>query len=397
MKYTICLAICGVLLFGIACQQETFVPVPEANPKFEAAVKATLDLPSNPYSYTLMTEGLHGQPNQHAPLDYNLVTLGRTLFYDKALSVDNTVSCASCHQQALGFADNLAFSKGVNGNVTDRNSLALQTMASVAELYGGGVSVSRGNARLFWDERTAHPEAQIMETMLNEKEMGMDPYALPDKLKQFDFYHGLWQRINGTDPSLEFMSARDITKALGVFMSSLQTTESKFDQGLRQHGHNEMADFANFTASENTGKKLFMANCASCHGFSLSATVGLRHNRAQTTACNGLENVYRDKGAGGIRGNSLMNGVFKIPGLRNIEVSSPYMHDGRFNTLEEVVEHYNSGVKDHGNLHPLLRDENGHAKRLNLSSEEVIALVDFLKTLTDPVSLSDPKWSDPFK
>ncbi|MEM7367407.1 MAG: cytochrome c peroxidase [Bacteroidota bacterium] len=395
MKYTICLALCGALLFGIACQKDTHIPISEPNPAFEAAIEATLDLPASPYAYSLLTEGVHGAPETREPLDYNLVTLGRTLFYDKALSIDNSVSCGSCHQQALGFADDVAFSDGVNGHVTDRNTLALQTLASVAETYGG-VTVSNSSSRLFWDERTAHPEAQIMQTMLNEKEMGMDPYALPDKLKKFDYYHGLWQRLNGTDIN-SFMSARDITKALGAFMSSLQTTDSKFDQGMFQLGHNVRADFKNFSASENLGKNLFMTNCASCHAFSLSANVGLQFSRAHTTACNGLDNEYQDKGAGGIRGNGLLDGVFKIPGLRNIEVSAPYMHDGRFNTLEEVVEHYNSGVKDHKNLDHLLKDRNGHAKRLNLSPVEVAALVDFLKTLTDPVALNDPKWSDPFK
>lgn len=405
MKHGLPLLLCSLLLICLSCQEEAPL-LPEPDYATDAAsqnvLSKTLDLPSTPYQYSLLIEGTSTQPPIEQHIDPNKALLGRVLFYDKNLSADRSVSCASCHQQALAFADDKAFSDGVYGNKTARNSLGLSPLASVAKHYSSELIVDRNAFRLFWDERTQDPEAQIMQTMMNELEMDMNPYELPEKLAELDYYRVLWQRISGEpySPYGSWMTARDITSALSSFISSIQAADSKFDQGFEQANRLVNQPFSNFTPSENMGKNLFVANCASCHGFSLGADVGIQLTGQKTVANNGLDFEYTDKGVGGpeAQNHPHWNGVFKIPGLRNIEVTGPYMHDGRFNTLEEVVEHYRTGVKAHPNLDPLLMNaETRTPVRLNITDEEAIALVDFLKTLTDQNTLTDPKWSDPFK
>ena len=397
MKNTLCLSICFLLLLSLSCQQEVQPPVEFGpDPNAAAILAQTLNLPNNPYNYTKLSEAKGSRPETHAPLDYDFVTLGRVLFYDKALSADNSISCASCHKQQLAFADDVAFSDGVFGNHTERNSIGLATLKTVSEIYG---QTGFAQSRLFWDERSPSTDVQILQTLLNQKEMDMDPYKLPEKLQELDYYRVLWQSVTKDyRPDAPFMSTTDITAALGEFMASIQGLNSKFDQGLQQAHGSVHEDFSNFTPSENLGKSLFVSNCASCHGFSLGANVAASLPRInQTTACNGLETVYEDKGVGALNNNQIFYGHFKIPGLRNVEVTSPYMHDGRFQTLKQVIDHYNHNIQPHNNLHEQLKDEHGHPKKMGLSPAEVTAMVDFLKTLTDPNILADPKWSDPFR
>ena len=151
-----------------------------------------------------------------------------------------------------------------------------------------------------------------------------------------------------------------------------------------------MIPFANYTAQENQGKQLFfgVARCAQCHGTETFTSAGPKNN--------GLDLVYTDNGIGTIVGNPLQNGLFKAPSLRGIALSAPYMHDGRFSTLEQVVEHYDSGVKAHPNLSPQLRDPNGMPHILHLTAQEKAALVAFLNTLTDTGIASDEKYANPF-
>ena len=159
--------------------------------------------------------------------------------------------------------------------------------------------------------------------------------------------------------------------------------EAKYDVGVA-------SNFSNFTPQENLGRQLFngRGNCNACHR--TDAFV------AEESTNNGLDAVTTDAGLGGITGNPADNGKFKVPSLRNIEVTGPYMHDGRFSTLAEVVEFYNSGVQSHPNLDPRLRTPNGQPRRLNLTNTEKAALVAFLQTLTDDSFIHDPKFSNPF-
>lgn len=298
-------------------------------------------------------------------------TLGRALFYDKRLSTNRTVSCSSCHQQAHGFSDPRQFSVGFEGGLTGRNSMSL------------------GNARwyqrkhFFWDERADTLEDQVLMPIQSSTEMGMTLEALTNRLAAESFYTNLFTQVYGTAD----VTPERISKALAQFVRSIVTTRSKYDIGVTN-------GFANFTDEENLGRQIFFgdvgnANCAACHGSdNFVPGNGLNNN--------GLEYPYVDKGVGGITGVTADEGKFKVPSLRNIELTAPYMHDGRFATLEDVVEFYNSGVVDNPNLSGPLRTKGGDVKRLNLTTAEKAALVAFMKTLTDPDLATDEKLSDPF-
>lgn len=308
-------------------------------------------------------------------------TLGRVLFYDKRLSANNTVSCASCHQQEHGFSDPRQFSVGFAGGKTDRNSMGLTN----ARYYQRG--------RFFWDERAATLEEQVLLPIQNEVEMGVTLEQLVAKVSAEPYYAELFEGAFGDST----ITTDRIARALAQFVRSIISTETKFDAG-------RSSNFANFTPQESLGRNLFngRARCASCHG-----TDNFVPNNVFN---NGLENPYSDQGIGAITARPQDNGKFKVPSLRNIGLTAPYMHDGRFATLEEVVEFYNSQVVDHPNLAPQLRGGGpggpggpgggpggGAPLRLNLNDNEKEALVAFMNTLTDPDLSRDPKFSDPFR
>jgi len=241
----------------------------------------------------------------------------------------------------------------------------------------------------FWDERANTLEDQVLQPIQNSVEMGMTLSALTNRLAAEPFYTNLFAAAFG---SPEITSDR-ISRALAQFVRSIVSTRSKYDAGVAN-------GFANFTAQENLGRQIFLgqvgnATCAACHGTD-NFVPGPNINN------NGLEYPYVDKGLGGITGLAQDEGLFKVPSLRNIELTAPYMHDGRFATLEEVVEFYNSGVVNNANLSPPLRVPTppgaplGPPRRLNLTADQKSALIAFLKTLTDPNLAIDSKLSDPF-
>ncbi|MEK7253471.1 MAG: cytochrome c peroxidase, partial [Bacteroidota bacterium] len=312
--------------------------------------------------------------------------LGRVLFWDARLSANDAVSCASCHKPELAFADDVAFSEGFLGERTSRNSLALGAFPSFNAYYGFGGS------RLFWDERAGSVQEQSTQTLQNPVEMGTKLHELGDKILKEDYYQVLFRKAF---PENEFgggfSTDQKILRALEAFVNSIGCFNSKYDQEIVK-GHLETQNFSGFTAEENQGKQLFQQNCASCHN------LGAGFATSVTTANNGLDETYTDDGLGGVTQQYKDKGVFKVPMLRNVVLTAPYMHDGRFKTLEEVVEHYNSGVKLHDNLHESLRDlSTGEPKRLNLSEDDKAALIAFLHTLTDESAVLAVKYSDPFK
>ena len=300
-------------------------------------------------------------------------TLGRVLFYDKRLSTNQTVSCSSCHQREHGFSDPRPFSVGFNGGLTGRNSMGL----SNARWYQ--------RRHFFWDERAASLEDQVLQPIQNSVEMGMTLEALTNRLAVEPFYTNLFAKTFG---STTVTSGR-ISQALAQFVRSIISVQSKYDTGVSNN-------FANFTAQEDLGRRIFLgqvgnppATCAACHGTDNFVPGPALNN-------NGLEFPFVDLGVGGITGNPADNGKFKVPSLRNIELTAPYMHDGRFTNLEQVVEFYNSGVVANPNLSPPLRNPNGTVRRLNLTPLQKAALVAFLRTLTDPNLATNEKYSDPF-
>lgn len=344
-------------------------------------------LPLVPYNYAnlplpayLNSPQVNGQKN--APAN-NLVTdlgatLGRVLFYDKNLSANNSIACASCHKQAFAFSDPAQFSTGFNGGKTGRNSMSLINAAYYP------------NGHFFWDERAASAEAQASGPIKNAVEMGMTMPSLVAKLQGLPYYPGLFKQAYGT-PGID--SVR-IVRALAQFVRSLVSYRTKYDAGraLVPAGQDPvLTPYANFTAEENRGKQIFFSpagGCGACHG-----TETFTGPAAQN---NGLDLVYADNGKGGVTGDPAQDGLFKAPSLRGIEKSAPYMHDGRFATLEQVVEHYNSQVKAHPNLSGPLRTPQGTPRRLNLNASDKAALVAFLKTLTDTGIETDVKYASPF-
>ncbi len=354
---------------------------------------AALLLPSAPFNYAnpalppyLLAPAITIQDNTPAnnPITDAGATLGRVLFYDKRLSTNQSISCASCHQQQHGFADPRRFSVGYNGSVGTRNAMSLTD----ARYYG--------RKHFFWDERAATLEDQVLGPIQNPIEMGMTLPTLVARLNAEPYYTNLFALAFG-GPTV---TTNGISRALAQFVRSINSTNSKYDQGIP-------VGFANFTPQENLGRQLFFgqtgrATCSKCHNTDVFAAANIFNN--------GLEFPYVDKGVGGITGQAQDMGLFKVPSLRNVELSAPYMHDGRFATLDQVVDFYDHGVVDNPNLSPPLRSPPGPPPgpgqppgpppgsplRLNLSPVEKAALVAFLKTLTDPSLASDPKLSDPF-
>ncbi|HEV2692189.1 MAG TPA: cytochrome c peroxidase [Verrucomicrobiae bacterium] len=347
---------------------------------FSTATNALL-LPATSYNYSALTLpasfsqpailAQDNMPSTNVTTDAG-ATLGRILFYDKRLSTNQTISCASCHQQANGFSDPRQFSVGYNGSLGSRNAMGL----SNARWYQ--------RKHFFWDERAATLEDQVLLPIQNPVEMGMTIEALTNRLAIEPFYTNLFATTFG---SLGVTSDR-VSKALAQFVRSIVSTRSRYDTG-------ESNNFTSFTTQENLGRQIFNgsvgnATCAACHGTD-NFTPGPALNN------NGLEFPYVDQGVGAITGVSTDNGKFKVPSLRNIGLTAPYMHDGRFTNLAQVVEFYNSGVVFNPNLSPPLRAPGGNsALRLNLTTDQKAALVAFLNTLTDTNLVADVRFSDPF-
>ena len=241
---------------------------------------------------------------------------------------------------------------------------------------------------------------QVLLPIQDHIEMGMDLGQLEAKLQELDYYSILFDKAFGSTQ----VTSHGIARALSQFIRSIVSVNSKFDEGFAAAGFPEdeeqMPDFPNFTEMENLGMDIFYrgrngGTCLYCHGTPQHVNDEAKNN--------GLSLNYSDKGKGEITGNPADNALFKVPSLRNIAKTAPYMHDGRFETLMDVVNHYSDNVQDHPNLHFRLKTlddgEAGDAEvlRLNLTPTEKEALVAFLNTLTDETVLMEVKYSDPFK
>jgi cytochrome c peroxidase len=360
----------SVLLVFIACKKNSDNTGSAADP-----VATVLNLPATPFNYANIAQPLYltapnitGQINTPAgnAITDNGATLGRVLFYDKNLSVNNTISCASCHKQVNAFSDPVALSTGFNGGLTGRNSMGLTD----AKYYPNG--------NFFWDQRAATLEIQTITPIQDHVEMGMTLTGLETKLKTLTYYPSLFTKAFG-DAAI---TSNRVSLALSQFVRSIVSFQSKYDAGRLTFSvpgpPPPNAPFPNFTAEENRGKDIFLSaqgGCAACHG-SETFTAPQEKN-------NGLDLATVDRGFGSVTSNIANDGLFKVTSLRNVELTAPYMHDGRFTTLEQVVEHYSTGVKNHPNLSAQLKLPNA-------------ALVAFLKTLTDQTIKTEEKYSNPF-
>ena len=333
----------------------------------------SLELPSTPYPYNVGTN------------DY-LPTLGRVLFYDKQLSINNSVSCSSCHKQNLAFADNVRFSKGFENTFTTRNSMPIQNLGSASFFPDSGFNnpgpIEFGTS-LFWDGREHNLQSMVLKPIVNHIEMGMtDLEALTERLSVLSYYKDLFVKAYGQP----VITSDRIAEALSLFLLSINSGRSKFDHSMQ--GTEKLGIL------EKEGLHLFDStyNCNSCH--QVQSVHG--YIFAGTFANIGLDEEYTDTGLAAVTRSPSDVGKFKIPSLRNVSLTGPYMHDGRFATLDEVLEHYSHGVADHPNLDFRLRDNNGQPILREIPVQDKKAIIAFLRTLTDYEMISDEKFSNPF-
>jgi cytochrome c peroxidase len=374
MKIRLTLVALCLLVVAISCQKDTFKTV----------IKAP-DLPSETYDYTPKWGGmLSHMVGQDIGITNAGATLGRVLFYDKILSIDNTISCGSCHHQSTAFSDEVKQSLGINDQRTDRNAPA------IINLYDDNL--------LFWDGRATSINDLVLKPVRNHKEMGMeDLNFLITKIKAAPYYNDLFMKAFGDNQ----VTSDRIADAMTQFIKSMVGCNNQMDQSITTG--QPLSPLAEMGRSVFFGK----GACYNCHSgpdFNDRGSFfvdpffppnGGGFGWAQDIANTGLDANPTDVGFGVF--DQALVGVFKIPSLRNVAMTAPYMHDGRFGTLEEVVEHYNTGIKDSPNLDNVLKAwDTGKAITLGLTDEEKSALVAFLHSLTDDDYLTDARFSDPF-
>jgi cytochrome c peroxidase len=291
------------------------------------------------------------------PLTEESFQLGRHLFYDPILSRDNTISCSSCHLQQTGFTHvDHQLSHGIEGKIGTRNSLALINLA--------------WNKDFMWDGGVNNLEVQAINPITSPTEMDEKLENVVAKLQNSPKYRTLFTKAYGDDK----VTSQRLLKALAQFTVMLKSYNSKYDKVMRKE--------ENFTQQEQRGYDLFKTNCATCHKEPLFADDRFEKNGLA------LDETLNDLGRIKITGKTEDKMRFKIPTLRNIQFTFPYMHDGRLKTLTEVIKHYNSLGNDKSLPKEL-------AKPMNLSDKDRVDLVAFLQTLTDKEFLFDKRFGFP--
>ena len=308
------------------------------------------------------------------PLTVEGVLLGRRLFYDPILSRDSTQSCGSCHNTSFGMTDHgLQFSVGITGAVGDRNSMPLHNLAY--------------HTAFFWDGRSPMLRDLTLVPIQDPREMDHSIEGVLAKLNASPTYRDLFWKAFG----VKTITAEELGLAAEQFMLSIMSGSSKFDRfarGLESLTPEEDLGLRLFNGEANPNAPMRGADCFHCHGGNLFTNHKFMNN--------GLDTVITDPGLGGVTGNPNDMGKFKVPSLRNIAYTPPYMHDGRFQTLMEVVDFYNSGTHANSpNIDPAMGDII-RSGGLGLNLQERLALVAFLNALTDTSIESDTLFQNPF-
>ena len=322
----------------------------------------------NPQPYPLKIPS--GFPQMVVPSDNPLtiqgVELGRHLFYEKRLSGNNTLSCAGCHKQQFAFSDTAQFPKGIDGLKGSRHSMVLQNLAWANTF--------------FWDGRSPSLEDQVLHPVMDPIEMHEKwPIAIA-KIKADKLYLGLFFEAFGT---YDFDSTH-AAKAMAQFLRILISGNSKYDKFIRQEVQLTPTEFEGFEVFRSFSR----GDCTHCHIEQGLMTDNSFHN-------NGRFLVHTDLGLGGISGNPNDQGKFKVPSIRNVEYSAPYMHDGGIPTLDSLLLFYSFHVEHNSpNISPLM--EFSHLGGVQLNALERMQLKAFLLTLSDPEFISNPKFSNPF-
>ncbi|MBO2007437.1 cytochrome-c peroxidase [Hymenobacter negativus] len=342
----------GALLGGLllsSCQKQA-----------DDAAALTEQVPgaTQPANFPAMAYALSQNPPDKATFE-----LGRTLFYDARLSRDSTVSCGSCHQQFAAFANaSHALSHGVGNRLGTRNSPALHNL--------------RWRRELMWDGAVANLENQPLAPFTNPLEMGETLSSLLAKLNGDAEYRRRFTAIYGPGP----IDSYRLLRALSQFLAALTSSNSRYDKAVRHEGGTTLS------ASESRGIALVASKCASCHATDLFTDESYRNN--------GLDAAFpRDSGRAQISGQPADVGRFKVPTLRNVALTAPYMHDGRFQTLAQVLAHYDHGVIASPTLDPALRPPGGRLG-IALTTQEQDDLLAFLQTLTDQSFITDSRLAE---
>jgi cytochrome c peroxidase len=354
----------GVFLVFQGCRRDdevVIVPQPEEPQDTTKPYKPTPYFVQIPLGFPDMPVSIDN------PLTVEGVALGRKLFHDNILSKNNTQSCASCHNQLNGFTDNgKQFSQGASGQLGTRNSMPLFNLAWVEKF-------AKTEHRFFWDGGAKDLESQALGPITNPLEMEETLANVILKLRNHPEYPGLFKKAFGSDS----ITTQMMIRALAQFERTIVSGNTRFDR------FRMFQDMTELTEQERRGFSLFndedKADCFHCHNLnSAFSSDFLFHNNGHQSP---------DKGLALITNNPEDNGKFRTPTLRNLALTAPYMHDGRFATLEEVVEFYNSGASRVYPADPFITK---HPNGLGLTDDEKKDLVAFLKTLTDSALITHP-------
>ncbi len=346
-----------LLFVALSCkdddnEQEGYVPTP-ANITIPATFSQLLPAPEIPANNPLTDEG---------------IALGRQLFFEKKLSADNTLACAGCHKPNEGFSDQQRFSVGIDGIEGFRNSMPLVNFAWNTK------------NKFNWDGSANSLEEQVLEPVVNEIEMHNTWPNAVATLQTDGNYPNAFEEAFGTST----ISKELVAKALSQFIRTIVSGNSKFDKHLLGE--------ATLTPLEAEGLAVFLdeerGDCFHCHGSPSNPlwTDNDFHN-------NGLDEDFTDLGLGDITGDPTQFGLFKSPSLRNLAYTAPYMHDGRFATLDEVINHYSEGLVFSSTIDPLMKTvaQGG----VMLSDADKAALKAFLLSLSDPSLATNTAYQNP--
>jgi cytochrome c peroxidase len=335
---------CVLVLLMVSCSDH------ESDPVNPYAFKRPENFPDAVYTF------------ENNPVTKEGFELGRELFYDPILSIDNSIACANCHQQHVAFADPVhRFSKGVGDRSGIRNAPPIQNMAFQSDF--------------FWDGGVKHLDFVPINAITSELEMDETIANVVEKLKNNASYRQKFSKAFGTTE----INSQQVLHALSQFMNLMVSANSRYDKYIRNEDEQ-------LTSAEIEGLALFESKCASCHATDLFTDGSFRNN--------GLDETFeKDLGREVITEFSGDRGKFKVPSLRNVELTPPYMHDGRFKTLEQVLDHYIHNVKLSETLDPILNVNTDPG--LSITDDEKIKIIEFLKTLTDREFTKDKRFARP--
>lgn len=346
----------GLILLLCACSKEKvgYEPTPY-----------TLNIPSHFPAMNIPSDN---------PMTFEGVELGRYLFYEERLSGNDEMSCATCHTPFTSFSDSAKYSTGIDGIQGNRNAMALINLG--------------WDSFFFWDGRAGSLEEQILGPVPNPIEMHQSWKNAVKKLKQDTYYRNQFYKAFG----VENFDSTHVAKAIAQFIRTMISGSSKFDVMYKIENNLPLSSNEQnviIEAEEWAGYDLFKslngADCFHCHNGPLM--------RVSKFSNNGLDFSFLDPGRGGITNNLNDMGKFKVPTLRNIALSAPFMHDGRFKNLDEVIDHYSSGIHNSSTIDPLI--EFSGQGGVQLDAQEKYLLKKFLLTLTDYSFINNPDFQDP--